>query len=119
MPSAREMLRVIAQNPVAQARCFILSMCVFCEHVLGTGPFDSILRHNGTHNGPAFPDGFAASGLGGSFGMLAALHGPIEEQARLSIHPHILLWFVHSKSEQWLRSILRRETKQARELLRV
>ena len=27
--------------------------------------------------------------------MLAACHGPIEEQARLSIHGHILLWFVH------------------------
>ena len=68
--------------------------------------------------GPAFPDGFAASGLGGAFGMLAALHGPIEEQARLSIHPQILLWFVHAQSEQWLRSILRRETEEARTLLR-
>ena len=68
--------------------------------------------------GPAFPDGFAASGLGGAFGMIAALHGPIEEQARLSIHPHILLWFVHAQSEQWLRSILRRETEEARMLLR-
>ena len=45
--------------------------------------------------GPAFPDGFAASGLGGALGMLAARHGPIEEQARLSIHPHILFWLVH------------------------
>ena len=50
--------------------------------------------------------------------MLAALHGSIEEQARLSIHPHILLWFVHAQSEQWLRSILRRETEEARSRFR-
>ena len=50
--------------------------------------------------------------------MMAAMHGPIEEQARLSIHPHILLWFVHSLSEQWLRSVLRRDTAEAREAMR-
>ena len=117
VPSAREMLRMIAKDPVAQARLFIISMRLFCEHVIGTGPFDDCLRHNGKMEGPKFPDGFAASGLGGAFGMIAALHGPIEEQARLSIHPHILLWFVHAQSEQWLRSILRRDTESARQLL--
>ena len=45
--------------------------------------------------------------LASSIGMLTALFGPIEEQVRLSIHPHILLWFVHTQSEQWLRRILR------------
>ena len=119
MPSAREMLHIVAKDPIAQARFFILSMRLFCEHVLGTGPFDSLLRHNSWLDGAAFPDGFAASGLGGAFGMLAALHGPIEEQARLSIHPHILLWFIHQQSEQWLRSILRGETEDARQRLRV
>ena len=118
VPSQREMLQIVAKDPVAQARFFILSMRLFCEHVLGTWPFDALLRHNGSQDGAAFPDGFAASGLGGAFGMLAALHGPIEEQARLSIHPHILLWFVHAQSEQWLRSILRREHEEARQLLR-
>ncbi len=118
MPSAREMLHIVAKDPVAQARFFILSMRLFCEHVLGTGPFDSWLRHNGWLNGAAFPDGFAASGLGGAFAMLAAMHGPIEEQARLSIHPHILLWFVHNQSEQWLRSILKGQTEEARQKLR-
>ena len=117
-PSAREMLHLVAKDPVAQARLFILSMRIFCEHVLGTGPFDACLRHNGRVEGPAFPDGFAASGLGGALLMMAALHGPIEEQARLSIHAHILLWFVHAQSEQWLRNVLRRETEEARELLR-
>ncbi len=74
---------------------FIMSMRIFCEHVLGTGPFDEFLRHNAWLESPAFPDGFAASCLGGAFGMLAALHGPVEEQARppgaaaLSIRPAI------------------------------
>ena len=51
--------------------------------------------------------------------MLAALHGPIEEQARLSIHAHILLWFVHSQSEQWLRDIVNRSTDDIRGRLRI
>ena len=118
MPSAREMLKVVAEDPVAQARFFILSMRLFCEHVLGSGPVDEWLRHNGWHDGAAFPDGFAASGLGGAFGILAAFHGPVEEQARLSIHPHMLLWFVSTTSEAWLRSVLRRETEEARQLLK-
>ena len=37
MPSAREMLQIVAEDPVAQARYFILSMRLFCEHVLGSG----------------------------------------------------------------------------------
>ena len=37
MPSARDMLQVVAEDPVAQARFFILSMRLFCEHILGSG----------------------------------------------------------------------------------
>ena len=36
----------------------------------------------------------------------------------MSIHPHMLLWFVSTTSQAWLRSILRRETREAQELLR-
>jgi len=118
MPCAREMLQLVAEDPVAQARYFILSMRLFCEHILGSGPFDELLRHNGWLEGPAFPDGFAASGLGGSFGMLAAFHGPIEEQARLSLHPHMPIWCISTTSEAWLRSVLRRDTVEAQALLR-
>ena len=119
MPSTREMLQIVAKDPVAQARFFITTMRLFCEHVLGSGPFDALLRHNGAMEGAAWPDGFAASLMGGAYGMVAAFHSPIEEQARLSIHPHIVLWLIHCQSERWLRSILRRETEEARELLRV
>ena len=118
MPSAREMLQIVAEDPVAQARFFIFSMRLFCEHVLGCGPVDDCLRHNGRRDGPAFPDGFAASALGGAFGIVAAYHGPIEEQARLSLHPHINLWFVNTTSQAWLRHILRGDMADAQARLR-
>ena len=70
MPCVREMLPIITKDPVSQARCFIIAIRLFCEHVLGTGPL-------------AFSDGFAA------------LHGPIEEQARGPVHAHILVWSTH------------------------
>ena len=50
MPKYEEMIRIVAQNPVAQARFFILSMRLFCKHILGTGPFDGHLRHHGKHD---------------------------------------------------------------------
>ena len=50
--------------------------------------------------------------------MLAAFHGPVEEQARLSLHPHMPLWFVSNVSEAWLRSVLVQETADAQQLLR-
>ena len=106
MPSAREMLEIVAQDPVAQARFYITSMRLFCEHFLGSGPMDDMLRHNGGLESPAFPDGFAASGLGGGLSMLAAFHGPEEEQARLSVHPHMHVWYVSGVSEAWLRRML-------------
>ena len=59
MPSARKMLDLVAKDPVARARLFILAMRLFLEHVLGTGPVDDLLRHNGWLDGAAWPDGFA------------------------------------------------------------
>lgn len=110
MPSARD--------PVAQARFFIIAMRLFCEHVLGLGPFDEFLRHCGRLEGHSFPDGMAASFLDSAFPHLAAMHGPIKEQARWSIHGHILLWFVSGACEARIRGILRREMHETREDLR-
>ena len=45
------------------------------------------------------------------------LHGLIEKQTRLSCHPHIVLHFVNRTSQQWLRSILSKETTEARSAL--
>ena len=118
MPTASRMLEILAENPVAQARFFVLSMRLFLEHVLGVMPYDEQLRPNGTRNGVYFADGCAAAFMGGSFGAIAQMHGPIEEQARLSCHPHIVLHFVHSTSQQWLRRVLSAETVAAKGLLR-
>ena len=38
MPTASRMLEILAENPVAQARFFVLSMRLFLEHVLGVKP---------------------------------------------------------------------------------
>ena len=43
------------------------------------------------------------------FAAIAHLHGPIEEQARLACHPHIVLHFVNRMSQAWLKGVLRRE----------
>ena len=87
MPSAGRMLEILAENPVAQAKFFILSMRLFLEHVLGVMPFDEQLRANGSRNGTVYPDGCAADFFGGCFPAIQQLHGPIEEQARLACHP--------------------------------
>ena len=41
MPKYAHMLEIVARNPVAAARCLILSLRLWCEHIMGTGPFDS------------------------------------------------------------------------------
>ncbi|CAE7279356.1 unnamed protein product, partial [Symbiodinium microadriaticum] len=114
MPSAKKMLELVAMNPVAQAQFFIVSMQLFLEHVLGIMPFDEQLRANGARGGCVWSDGVAATFMGGSFPAIYQLHGPIEEQARLSLHPHIVLHFVNRPSWRWLTSILRLETDEAR-----
>ena len=115
MPSATEMLKIIAKNPVAQAQFFIFSMRLFCEHVLGLGPYDDWLRHNGINDGIIFPDGYAASCLAAGMNMIASLHGPIEEQSRLSCHSHMVFQFVNRQSQAWLRDILALKTSDAKE----
>ena len=114
MPSAKKMLELVAMNPVAQAQFFIVSMQLFLEHVLGIMPFDEQLRANGARGGCVWSDGVAATFMGGSFPAIYQLHGPIEEQARLSLHPHIVLHFVNRPSWRWLTSILRLETDEVR-----
>ena len=118
MPSTGRMLEILAENPVAQAKFFIISMRLFLEHVLGIMPFDEQLRANGTRASVVFPDGAASEFVGGAFPAIQQLHGPIEEQARLACHPHIVLHFVNRASQAWLRKILLAETAEAKELLR-
>lgn len=64
MPSASRMLEILAENPVAQAKFFIISMRLFLEHVLGVMPFDDQLRANGSRAGVIYADGAAANFMG-------------------------------------------------------
>ena len=99
MPKYEEMLRIVARDPVALARFFILAERLFCEHILGTGPWDGQLRHHGRKDGIIFPDGFAANDFNRGMNFIASMHGPIEEQARLSVHSHKCIQFVNRTSQ--------------------
>lgn len=81
-------------------------------------PFDAQLRANGARAGVMFADGAASDFVGGAFPAIQQLHGPIEEQARLACHPHIVLHFVNRTSQAWLRRILLAETAAAKAVLR-
>ena len=119
MPRLDQVLRFIAGNPVAQARYFILATRLFLEHIMGAGPFDQLLRHNGSKDGVAHPDGYAANGVAGGMNMIAALHMPVEEQARLSIHGHAEVWFINRMSQQWFRRMINGNTTESRDRIRL
>lgn len=69
MASAAERARASANNPVACARFFHVLVVSFIKHVL---------RHG--------------SGEPGLFGETAAYYGTVEQQGRLSLHLHLLIW---------------------------
>jgi len=96
MPSLREMHRIVAKDPTAQALFFDLMMKLFVEHVLGVLP-----------KGSSYGDGFVASGKPGIFGDVAAILGPIEAQARGALHPHILVWLIAALTQFKLESMRR------------
>ena len=64
-----EPYRLIANNPVAGAHLFHFMVQMFIEHVLGV---DTDHR--------------------GMFGETAAYYGTVEQQGRLTLHLHMLLW---------------------------
>jgi hypothetical protein len=72
--------RLISQNPVAGAR-FFHHMCeMFIKHVLGVGT-----KHPGL------------------YGDTSAYYGAVEQQGRLTLHMHMLLWIRGALSPQEIR----------------
>ena len=72
-----ERYRLISQNPVAGAR-FFHHMCeMFIKHVLGVGT-----NHSGI------------------YGDTSAYYGAVEQQGRLTLHMHLLLWIRGALSPQ-------------------
>jgi hypothetical protein len=75
-----ERYRLIAQNPVAGARFFHFMCEIFIKHVLGVG-----------QNQP------------GVYGETEAYYGTVEQQGRLTLHIHMLLWIKGCLSPQEIR----------------
>ncbi len=69
--------RLIANNPVAAARFFNFMCCAFIKNVLGVCS---------THSG--------------LFGKTSGYYGTVEQQGRLTLHLHILIWLKNSLSPQ-------------------
>ena len=102
LPSASVMRRILAADPVAQARFFYVMIELFLKEVIGiVAPlrkerFPDFSMEN-------FEDGMAGSTFGGCFGDVACLCGPLETQGRGSMHPHMLITLVgHDLMERML-----------------
>jgi hypothetical protein len=78
-----ERIRLIARNPVAGARFFKFMVELFIKHVLGVGTDHS-----------------------GIYGDTSAYYGTVEQQGRLTLHLHMLLWIRGSLSPQETRDRL-------------
>ena len=76
-----ERYKLIAQNPVAGARFFHFMSQMFIKHVLGVG-----------ENHP------------GLYGETNAYYGTVEQQGRLTLHMHMLLWIKGCLSPQEIRN---------------
>jgi hypothetical protein len=72
---------LIARNPVSGARFFHFMCELFIKNVLGVG-----------ENRP------------GIYGATSAYYGTVEQQGRLTLHLHLLLWIVGSLSPQEIRN---------------
>ena len=75
-----ERYRLISQNPVAGARFFHFMCQMFIKHVLGVG-----------ENHP------------GLYGNTNAYYGTVEQQGRLTLHMHMLIWLKGVLSPQEIR----------------
>src|SRR6266436_873786 len=75
-----EHYRLIAENPVAGARFFHFMVEMFIKHVLGV---------NQDHPG--------------LYGKTATYYATVEQQGRLTLHLHMLLWILNSLSPQEIR----------------
>ena len=75
--SANERNLLIAQNPVAAARFFDFMVCSFIKHVLGIDTDHS-----------------------GLYGDTVGYYGVVEQQGRLTLHLHMMLWIRNALSPQ-------------------
>lgn len=79
--SDNECYRLIAKNPVAGARFFNFMVEMFIKHVLGIG-----------EDRP------------GVYGKTSAYYGTVEQQGRLTLHLHLMLWISGAFTPQEIRN---------------
>ena len=77
---ANERYSLIARNPVAGARFFHYMVQMFLKHVVGVNSNDT-----------------------GLYGKPAAYYGTVEQQGRLTLHLHLMLWVQNAMSPQEIR----------------
>ena len=75
-----ERMKLIANNPVAGARFFKVVVDLFIKHVLGVG-----------------------LNRAGIYGETAGYYGTVEQQGRLTLHLHMLLWIKNALTPQEIR----------------
>lgn len=75
-----ERMKLIADNPVAGARFFKAMVELFIKHVLGVGS-----KHSGV------------------YGDTSGFYGTVEQQGRLTLHMHMLVWIKGALSPQEIR----------------
>jgi hypothetical protein len=86
---------IMANNPVAAARFFHLVVQLFLKHVLGVNSDDP-----------------------GLYGKTSAFYGTVEQQGRLTLHLHMLLWIANALSPQEIRDrIMNKDSAFQRALL--
>ena len=83
----QEVVAQVVNNPVAAARFFHFMIQLFIKHCLGVG-----------------------SALPGLFGDTEAYYGTVEQQGRLTLHLHLLLWLRNAMSPSQIRANLSDET---------
>jgi len=81
--STNERNLLVAQNPVAAARFFDFIIQMFIKHVLGIGT-----NHSGL------------------YGDTAGYYGTVEQQGRLTLHLHTVIWIKNALSPQEIRDKL-------------
>ena len=82
LPSYDERARLVCENPVAGARFFDFMVRTFIEEVLGVGNMQR--------------DGF--------YGPTSGYYGTVEQQGRLTLHLHMLLWIRGNLNPEELRA---------------
>jgi len=84
LPSYDERMRLVCENPVAGARFFDFMVTTFLTDVLGVQP-EAVNRQ-------------------GFYGPTSGYYGTVEQQGRLTLHLHMLLWIAGNLNPEDVRS---------------